>query len=60
MFQGDCTRRSVKYYIVPRSLADDNMLDRPRYIYVCKRKKKNMLNIAARCGKEQIECNMTV
>ena len=40
MFQGDCKRRSVKYYIVTRSLADDNMLDRPRYIYVRKRKKK--------------------
>lgn len=61
---------SVKYYIVSRSLADDNMLAGARYIYVSKRKKKrkkktttttkNMLNIAPRCGKEQIEFNMTV
>ncbi len=56
----EIARRSVKYYIVTWSLADDNMLDWVRYIYVSKRKNTNMLNIATRCGKEQIECNMTV
>lgn len=56
----EIARCSVKYYIVTWSLTDDNMLDWARCIYFSKRKNTNMLNIATRCRKEQIECNMTV